>query len=159
MSTKTLGGYLEAVDRKRKNRSTPTPLTARANVYAAMGHYITWAEELTRTEGTEYAQGTSALLGHLIYTLGVDARTTLPEAKVRYLMEYPLEEDMPRHEPTQERMEEALRATWGADDRFIGHLSGGLFGSYMKALTTLKPHARALGRDLSECARDYLKGL
>lgn len=156
MSTKTLGGYLEAVDRKRKNRSTPTPLAARANVYDAMGRYIGAAGNHPVTESTDTH---SFLLGHLIYTLGVDARTTLPEAKVRYLMEYPLEEDMVRHAPTQERMDEALRATWGADDRFIGHLSGGLFGSYMKALTTLKPHARALGRDLSECARDHLKGL
>lgn len=156
MTIKTLGDFLDAVDRKRKNRVAPTSLSARANVYDAMGRYIGAAGNHPVTESTDTH---SLLLGHLIHALGEDARATLQDTKFHYLLKYPLTEDMPRHTPTDERMAEAVRATWGREDRLIEHLSGGLFGSYMKAFTTLKPHARALGRDLSDCAHDYLRSL
>lgn len=158
MKIETLGDVLKAAERKGKSGAR-NPFQARTQVYQAMAHYMSWAEELVRSEGTDHTPGTSALLGSLVHAVAIDAQVSLTPEKFDLLEGYPLTESGQTGTLDKEALRESLVHTWGESDVFIERLSGGLFGSYLKALSALKPQARALGCDLATTATAHLKTL
>lgn len=158
MKIETLGGLLKAAERKGKSGAR-SPFQARTQVYQAMAHYMTWAEELVRSEGPDYAPGTSSLLGSLVHAVAIDAQANLTPEKFALLKDYPLTEGGQTGTLDKEALRDSLARVWGESDVFIERLSGGLFGSYVKALITLKPQARALGHDLSTAATQHIERL
>lgn len=158
MKIETLGGLLKAAERKGKGGAR-SPFQARTQVYQAMAHYMSWAEELVHSEDADYAPGTSALMGSLIHAVAIDAQVSLTPEKFKFLEDYPLMESGQTGTLDRDALRESLVRIWGENDIFIERLSGGLFGSYFKALSALKPQARALGHDLSTAATQHIKSL
>lgn len=134
-----------------------TPLQARYQVYVGMGDYIATASQhiadASRHEGVVRERSrarTSKALGHLVTDIVREAYCALPPEKFNYVLStYPLVEEGLNTKADEETLREALLHTWGKTDRLIERMSGGLSGSYVQALVTLKPHARALGHDLA----------
>ena len=159
MKIETLGGLLKAAGRKHASHvGADSTLQARAWVYQAMGDYFVKAEQFSRDENTR-SEHVSQSLGGLIHVLAIDAQASLTPEKFDLLEGYPLTEEHRDLEVNKDLLTDALRSTWGEEDKFIKRLSGGLFGSYLQALSALKPHARALGHDLNTAALIHLKSL
>lgn len=157
MKIQTLDDLLKAADR-RSNLRALSPQHARALVYEAMGHYIIAATLYAHSDAGS-AEQVEQEMGALIHVLAIDAKTTLTPEKFDLLKGYPLTEEMDLPAPSKETLQESLHHTWGEEDIFIRRLSGGLFGSYMKALSALKPQVRAMGHDLSYAAESYIKSI
>lgn len=159
MKIETLGGLLKAAGRKPGDHTgAHSTLHARAMVYHAMGDYILQAAYLVETDVTTTRAATEAM-GGLIHVLAIDAKTSLSQEKFDLLEGYPLTEEGQTGTLDKAALRDALERTWGESDVFIERLSGGLFGSYLKALSALKPQARALGHDLSHAATQQIKSL
>ena len=157
MTINTLGNLVKAVERK-SGRFNPTPQIARSTVFQCMGNYIGQAQMLAHQIPMD-PDDVRRAMGALIWAVAIDARANLTQEKLRLLDDYPLVEEGHPTIADDAGLRDALESTWGTTDVFIERLSGGLFGSYMKALTALKPQARALGCDLSTAADMYVKGL
>lgn len=157
MKIETLGGLLKAAERKGNLRAL-SPLHARAMVYEAMGNYIIAATLCAQSEHGSQGQTTHEM-GALIHALAIDAKVSLTPEKFSLLEDYPLTEGGQTGTLDKEALRDSLVRVWGESDVFIERLSGGLFGSYVKALITLKPQARALGHDLSTAATQHIKTL
>ena len=159
MKIDTLGDVLSVAARRDPNSvGAYSPLHARAMVYQAMGDYILQATHLTEIEGDQ-TRAASDAMGGLIHVLAIDAEATLAPEKFALLDGYPLTEEGQTGKLDKAALKDSLERTWGENDVFVDRLSGGLFGSYLKALSALKPHARALGHDLSAAAVTHLKSL
>lgn len=152
MKIQTLGGLLEVAHRGEEHEAgVYSPFYARAMVYQAMGDYILHAARLVDSDAAQARVATKAM-GGLIHALAIDAQTTLTAEKFSLLEDYPLTEEGQTGTLDKAALRESLERVWGGQDVFIERMSGGLFGSYLKALNAMKPHARALGHDLSTAA-------
>lgn len=159
MKIETLGDLLKAARRGGENHvGAYSSLHARAMVYQAMGDYILQAVHLADSDAAQTRAATETM-GGLIHVLAIDAKLNLTPEKFNLLEGYPLTEDGQTGTLDRAELRESLEDTWGGGDVFIERLSGGLFGSYMKALSALKPQARALGHDLSHAATQQIKSL
>lgn len=157
MKIETLGGLLKAARRGGENHvGAYSPLHARAMVYQAMGNYILQVAHLVDSDATQTRAATEAM-GGLIHVLAIDAQASLTPEKFNLLEDYPLTEDGQTGTLDREALRDSLVHTWGESDVFIERLSGGLFGSYFKALSALKPQARAMGHDLSTAATLHIE--
>lgn len=157
MKTDTLGALLKAAERKA-GVTRPTPEISRSFVYLYMGKYVSSASMLASDIPMDPEESHRAL-GALVHAVAIDAKVSLPPEKFKLLEGYPLTEEHQDLELNKGKLAEALAHTWAEEDIFIRRLSGGLFGSYMQALSTLKPHVRALGIDLSAASTAHVNNL
>lgn len=159
MKITTLGALLKASRKAGAGLTANDPLQARSWLYGAMGNYFCRSVNFLEDDSWATHESVTMEMGSLIHHLAIDAQTVLTPEKFHVLEDYPLTEEHEHLELNKDLFREMLGNAWGTEDTFMFRVSGGLIGSYMKALSTLKPQARALGHDLSAATTAYVKGL
>lgn len=158
MKINTLGDFAKHIPR-RVFTDASTPIDARTALYSSMAHYmdcaLCQAKEGTTDTLNSYMRAAGALLASLL----VDARNHLDETKYQYLLTNSIVEPGGAPEARGGDLMDAIKLQWGSEDMFMFRLSGGLPGSYVKALAGLKNQLRYAGTTLPRAVEHYVRSL